>query len=310
MKTAIVTGATGFIGKALSISLLDDGYKVYGIGRSEEKFHILDKYPNFHKIILDFEQYETIVNFVDVDKIDFFFHTAYRGVNGPKKSDYRVQLQNLHISCTTVLQAAMLHCKRYVYIGSVDEYEIAKLPDSSFVQPTHSRIYAMIKFSSEVIGKVLAYENNMEYVAGLLSLTYGEGNKTNILPHSIMRSSIEHKPINLISGDDYFDMIHVEEAILGIKMVANHGRNHESYFIGHETLKTFKDIVKDISKIIGNSSDLKFGTYPDPSFSLDYSVIDRQKLRRDTGYSCNMDFAASIIKTYEWIKTNEYPDKK
>lgn len=306
MKTAIVTGATGFIGTALSISLLEDGYEVYGIGRSDDKFKTFDKYEKFHKVVLDFEQYENISEKLKDVNVDVFFHTAYRGVNGQKKSDYLVQLQNLQVSCATVIQAVKLNVKRYIYIGSVDEYEISKQPDASFVEPTHSRIYAAIKYSSEVIGKVLAYENNIEYVTALLTLTYGEGNKTNVLPHMLIRNSIEHKSISLISGDNYFDMIHIDEAISGIRSVAAYGNPYESYFIGHEKLRTFKEIVEQISETINNTVPLNFGTYPDPSFSFDYAKIDREKLKRETGFSCESNFRKAILKTYDWIKKNEY----
>lgn len=306
MKTAIVTGATGFIGKALCKSLLSDGYEVYGIGRTKEKFIELNVNPAFHEVILDFEQYEKISDCVKCNKVDTFFHTAYIGVNGPQKGDYLVQLQNLQVSCATVLQAYKMKTRRYVYVGSVDEYEATRNPDKCFVEPTHSRIYATIKYSSEVIGKVLAYENNMEYVSALLTLTYGEGNKTNVLPHMLIRNSINHKPINLISGDGYFDMIHIDEAIQGIRCVAESGKSYESYFIGHERLRTFKEIVETISNIIRNEESLNFGTYPDPSFAIDYEKIDRSKLKRDTGYSCEFDFEDSIKKTYKWIKDSEY----
>lgn len=309
MKTAIVTGATGFIGRALSISLLEEGYRVYGIGRTEEKFRIFDDYSNFQKVVLDFEQYEKISEYIDEEYIDLFFHTAYRGVNGPKKSDYLVQLQNLQVSCATVLQAGKLKTNRYVYVGSVDEFEVTHNPDKSFVEPTHSRIYAAIKYSSEVIGKVLAYENGIDYVASLLTLTFGEGNKTNILPHMLIRNSIEKKPINLITGDNFFDMIHIDEAIEGIKCVAKCGKPYESYFIGHENLRTFREIVENISVIIKNEMPLNFGTYPDPSFSFDYEEIDRSKLKRDTGYSSEFNFEDAIMKTYDWIKKNEYSKK-
>lgn len=302
MKTAIITGATGFIGKQLSLSLLAEGIEVYGVGRSDAKFKELEEHPKFHKINLDFEQYEKISEVLANVEIDVFFHAAYRGVNGPRKSDYLVQLQNLNTACTTVMQAIKLHCKRYVYIGSVDEFEVTKSPDMPFVEPTHSRVYAAIKYSSEVIGKVLAFEHNLEYVSALLALTYGQGNGNNVLPNMIIRNSVNDQPINLISGENYFDMIHISEAIEGIEAVANYGRPYESYFIGHEKLRTFREIVEDISAIIGNKKPLNFGTYPDPSFSLDYEKIDRSKLFRDTGYTANKDFEKAIIETKRWLE--------
>lgn len=305
LQTVIVTGATGFLGKALSETLLKKGITVYGIGRSEKKFKELEKYNNFHKIVLDFKEYGDISQKVISREIDAFFHVAYRGVNGTDKSDYKVQLQNLDLACTTVMQAVELGCKRYVYVGSVDEYEIAKLPDLPFCEPTHSRIYAAVKYASEVIGKTIAFENNIEYVSALLSLTYGENNKTNILPNMLIRNSFSGDPINLITGNNNFDMIYVKDAINGLLAVAEKGKPYESYFIGHEELRTFKEIVTTISDAIGNTGELNFGKYPDPSFSVDYNKIDRCKLYRHTGFRCEYDLSTAIERTKKWMINSE-----
>ena len=302
MKTAVVTGVTGFIGKSIAKELLAQGYKVYGVGRTEEKFVDFENKDFFVKIVLDFEQYADLYKIIKEKDIDLFFHASYRGVNGTKKSDYLVQLQNLEISCTTVIQASMLGCKRYIYIGSVDEYEIAKLPDMEFCAPTHSRVYASIKYASEVIGKALAYERNMEYVAALLALTYGEGNKTNILPNIIIKNLMLDKPTDLITGDNYFDMIYIEEAIRGIMAIAEKGKNYESYYVGHEQLRTFKQIVLGINDILGGKCIMNFGKYPDPSFSIDYESIDRGKIYRDTGYKCEFVMENAILRTQKWIQ--------
>jgi nucleoside-diphosphate-sugar epimerase len=301
LQKVIITGATGFLGKALTIKLLERGVIVYGIGRSEEKFKSLDKYDNFRKVSLNFDNYDEIERVIKDTNFDAFFHCAYRGVNGEEKKSYEIQLDNIKLACTTVLQAKKLKCKRYVFIGSVDEYEVAKQPDIHFNEPSHSCIYGASKFVSEVIGKALAYESNLEYVSALLTLTYGENNNTNILPNMLIRSSLTNAPVDLITGNDYFDMIYIDEAVNGILSVAEKGVAYESYFVGHEKLRTFKEVVYNLCEIINSKSELNFGRYPDPSFSVDYKHIDREKLRRDTGYSCDYSFKSSIIKTKEWI---------
>lgn len=309
MKTIIITGVTGFIGSALAKRLLKQGVEVYGVGRDSNKFSELEQYALFHKIVLDFEQYSDLHKYFEGISIDCFFHAAHRGVNGSKKSDYRVQIQNLEIACETLQQAILMGCKRYLFIGSVDEYEISNMPDTVFVKPTHSRIYAATKFSSEIIGKTIAYENKIEYVSALLSLTYGEGNSTNILPNVLIRNCEQGVPTNLIKGDNYFDAIYIEEALDGVIAVAEKGKPFESYFIGHTELRTFKEIVLAISDIIDYKSDLNFGSYPDPSFSLDYSLIDRSKLFQDTGVLCNSDLKESIIRTKNWLLGEDTKNK-
>ena len=42
---------------------------------------------------------------------------------------------------------------------------------------------------------------------------------------------------------------------------------------------------------------------------MDYSLIDLESLRQDTGFECKADFRESIMKTVEWLK-EQNSDKK
>ena len=52
-KTAILTGASSGIGKAISEVLLDMDYEVFGIGRDFSEAEELALHPSFHRVELD-----------------------------------------------------------------------------------------------------------------------------------------------------------------------------------------------------------------------------------------------------------------
>ncbi len=301
MNKVIITGATGFIGKRLSSTLMSEGVEVYGVGRNEE---ILDELSNnilFHPIKACFDEYKILNQLIDERDFDVFFHLAHLGVNGKEKCDYQIQVMNTMIACDAVIMSKKLGCKRFVYSGSVDEYEAYIKLDGKFVFPSHSRIYGLTKFAAENIGKTIAIENNVEYVSVLLSMTYGEGNKTSILPNTIIRNSEKRLPIMLISGNNLFDMNYIDETIGGIIAAASKGHNLESYYVGHHELCTFRETVEKIHKIINSKSELLFGMYPDRDYNIDYNEINREKLYKHTGYMCESDFETSILKTKNWL---------
>lgn len=303
MKRAVVTGATGFIGSHICKALLNQEYEVYGVGRTEKKFEQFNKIPNFHPIILDFDRYNTLDEIISDKGFDLFFHTALFGVNGTNKKDYKIQFKNTIISCDVVKLAKKLMCKRFVFIGSVDEFESCFAPDSEFRLPNHARIYGLAKFAAENIGKTIAAEIGIEYVSALLSLTYGEGNNNNILPNMIIKNSLTNSPVDLISGDNYFDMIYIDDAVRGILAIAKLGRNMESYFVGHNDLKTFRNYVEDICAVLGTEMELRFGSYPDSDSVIRFENIRRTKITDDTGFVCSMSLKDGILKTKEWLMT-------
>jgi len=57
MKKAIITGASGFIGKALCKRLLNDGYYVYAVVRNKEKMKDIVENNNLKIIVLDLKNY-------------------------------------------------------------------------------------------------------------------------------------------------------------------------------------------------------------------------------------------------------------
>lgn len=301
MKKVIITGATGFIGRHLTETLLKQGVEVYGIGRNKMVLEELSRNRLFHPIQADFEEYANLDQRIQDRGFDIFFHIAHLGVNGASKNDYRIQLNNTMIACDAVITAKRLGCKRFLFAGSVDEYEACLKPDAGFIQPTHSRIYGISKFAAENIGKTVALSNGIEFVGVLLSLTYGEGNRTTILPNTMIRNAKNGDPINLITGDNLFDMIYVDEAVGGMIAAADRGKNMESYYVGHHDLDTFKSIVLKMKKLLHSASELRFGTYPDPDYNIDYATIHRTKLYEHTGYICEADFEESLLKTKDWL---------
>lgn len=79
MRTIVITGAGGFIGRALCKYFLDKGDTVYGIDITDKNVHTLKKYRNF--VPLFHEKIDlSIIN----RKIDIFYHIAWGGSLLPK----------------------------------------------------------------------------------------------------------------------------------------------------------------------------------------------------------------------------------
>jgi len=306
LQRVIITGANGFLGYWLCSRLLDRGVEVYGVVRKDTLPSELMKKPGFHAIIADFSQYTELPEKISIGGFDCFFHFSWSGVAGQKKGDYRTQLENIASSCEAVEAAVKMNCKRFVFAGSVDEFEACHRPDEPFRIPTHSKLYGISKYSAEVFGKSIADKSGMEYVAVLPALTYGEGNINRILPNEIIRHSITGEDLMLIEGSQQFDLLYVNDTITGIIAAAERGKNMESYYIGHEKLKSFRELVEEINIITCSNAKLRFGTYQDHGCPMDYSCIDRTKLYRDTGFRCSVSLEEGISNTKKWLQKQEH----
>ena len=92
MKTAIVTGAGGFIGGALTGELLKRGYKVYGVDiRPIERN---DSQLDFIPICADLLR-DDLTKLIP-DKVDYVFNLALLGtMKGPDLYDTDLQIKNM-----------------------------------------------------------------------------------------------------------------------------------------------------------------------------------------------------------------------
>ena len=125
MKKVVVTGATGFIGGALTKKLLQKGIKVYAIDINQERLDELKKYGDVVTINARFEDYKDLHTKI-FDDIDVVYHFAWNGVFGDSFKDYELQLLNTKYSCDALLLAKKLGARKFVFAGTNNEFEVQK----------------------------------------------------------------------------------------------------------------------------------------------------------------------------------------
>ena len=103
MKTAVVTGATGIIGRELTERLIFTDTRVYAIGRDEGKLESLKGLKNVIPIKADFEEYCELNKRIG-ETVDVFYHCAFQGgFSGEALKDHSLQLQNANAVCDAVI---------------------------------------------------------------------------------------------------------------------------------------------------------------------------------------------------------------
>lgn len=302
MKSAIVTGAGGFIGGALTRKLLACGVEVYGVDITEKLLEQYAENPNFTPIVANFSQYENIYALIPHGKAEVFYHFAWQGVFGDAFKNYYLQLDNAKYACEAVNQAIKLGCKRFVFAGSMNEYEMNNYIGKDYFEPRYTYIYSVTKQVSEAIGKTLAYYNSIEYCSGRIAMAYGEQNRSMMIPNVIIKNLLTNMPCKLVEGKGLYDMIYIDDIAEAFKTIGEKGVHMKSYYVGHRKLKTFREIMEEIANILNPKCQLLFGEYPDVPSGVDYSKIDLEALYNDTGFECKADFRESILKTARWLK--------
>lgn len=300
MRKAVVTGACGFIGKVLTKTLLEKGVEVYAIVTNPENLDIF-KSEKLHVIKAFFEEYSSLAEILP-ENTDVFYHLAWQGTFGKAFENYNLQLTNVKYACDTVMLAAKIKVKKFVLASTVNTLETLSYYDKNeFFTPRYTNIYATSKLAADMIGKTLAYNNNLEFNTGLIAMVYGENNKSRMIPNIVLSNLIYNRESNLIAADTPYDLVYVGEVAEAFYHIGLEGKNMKTYYVGHKEIKTFKEIFDNIRDIVNPKGILNYGKYESTN-AINFDLIDREALFVDTNYVEQNNFEENIINTAKWVK--------
>ncbi|MCR3922140.1 MAG: NAD(P)-dependent oxidoreductase, partial [Firmicutes bacterium] len=295
----IITGASGFIGKALTKKLLQEGKTVYAVVRDEKKITDLSKLGELVPIEIDLENISGLHGELQGEKIDVFYHLANHARYPEDNQNYVAQLLNTKYCCDALTEAVNINCNKFILVGT--SYQYQKNSNGNDKEHRKCSIYGAARHSAQLLCETIAQNNGMHFNTILLTNCYGVGDYSLRSTNRIISTFLSGESPNLIEGNNKHDWVYIDDLINGLVTVAAQGKNFQDYYVGHRQLKTFKKIIEDVRDVINPSIELNFGTYNDSSY-IDYSLIDLDALYNDTGFECKSNFQDSILKTAEWVK--------
>lgn len=304
MKKVMITGVTGFIGGSVARKLLSEGVTVYGMDIATPKLDEFKKYSNFIPVIASFDDYQQLPNRIYDKEIEVFYHFAWEGGFTSAIKDYKIQMSNAAYAGDALVAAKNIGCKKFVYAGTYNQYEIQNFLETPGFKPRYTCIYSTGKTAAGLICRTLAYNLGIEYSAGLIPMPYGENNYSKQLVNVVVDSLNKGIAPKLVEGNNTYDLIYIGDLVEALIAIGERGKDQHEYYVGHRKLKTFKELMIDIRDVIAPDVELKFGEYIDVQ-NIDFSKIDLEALYRDTGFECKANFEETMKITAEWVKKLE-----
>ena len=297
MKKAVITGANGFIGKALTKRLLAEGWTVYAVVRDKDMLSDLD--GDLRAVICDFADYAHLSDLVGED-VDWFLHFAWAGVSGEQSRDITIQTENVKASVEAMKQAKRLNAKKFLFVGSSYQYRME--PAGEAYLPKN--LYGAAKAAAERLLWAAALADGMAFNMVLFTNVFGVGDRSSRSANAMLKKLLAGEPLQLISGEHLHDWTYIDDAVGGMMAVLEKGEPGKEYYIGSRAPVPFKDIITRVRDAVSPGTELRFGVYGDDAY-IDYSKIDLDALYLDTGYECRSDFDESIRKTAVWLTRND-----
>lgn len=294
IKRAIISGATGTIGTALTELLINNGIEVLVLCRADSKrSHRIIRHPLVYKKLCNFEHLNEIDN--DTGKQwDCFFHFAWAGAAGNGRNDMLLQNNNVRIALNAVQMANKFGCKKYIGAGSQAEYgrhtEILKPDTATFPEMG----YGYAKLCAGMMTRDFAHQLKMEHNWLRILSVFG--------PHDGMNSMIAQTLIRLkkgespefTKGEQIWDYVYSKDAARAFFNVAQKGIDGKIYVLGSGEARPLAEYLKALRDIVSPGLELKLGIRPYSDNQVMYLVGDSSELMKDTGYQPQYTFEEGV----------------
>lgn len=306
MKSAIVTGATGFIGRWLIRALLAENIPTTAVIREGRRFP--PDWPESPLLTVaecSMEHYHRLPERIPVQSETVFYHLAWAGVSGGARGDMAVQLSNVAASKVALEAAAALGCAAFVGLGTIMEQEAMAVTDTDGTAPGMGYLYGEAKHMAHLLTKAVAAEHGICHIWPMLTNAYGEYEDSPRFINSTLRRILRHQPLEFTAATQTYDFIHIEDAVKALIALGKYGQTQHSYVIGSGHAAPLRSFIEAIGSTLAPDQPLLFGNVPFTGVVLPVEAFSIDRLIADTGFRPTISFADGICRTMRWIKEIE-----
>lgn len=296
MKNVIVTGANGFLGSRLIDKLIGKGVHVVALDISFmnsklPESNLIDKFETG----LDSEK--NIADSIPNAEYDAFYHFAWAGVNGPRKTNPVVQLKNIEITINCATVAKKIGCKKFLCAGTVAERAVESL--EYLDRTSGGMMYGVAKHCTHLILETYCKNIGLNFIWMQFSNIYGPDNKTgNLISYTIAELKNGNEATFGPAMQPY-DFIYADDLIDAVIKLGENSTERSCYFIGSGEPRLLKDYLMEVGKICGREDLIKIGARADDGIRYNIQMFDTQPLRKAIGDYVTMSFSDGIKLTVE-----------
>lgn len=254
-RTALVTGASGFIGSHLYRRLLTLGARVHAVSRQTRR----SEHKNLCWWQADLGEVEAVREIVRRTRPQLLFHlgshvAGARDLGKVLPTFYDNLASTVHLLTATAENG----CERIVCANSSEE-------PVGFDSAVPCSPYAAAKWAGSAYARMFHALFKAPVVIPRIFMTYGPDQKDlqKLVPY-VTLALLRGEAPKLSSGQRMVDWIYVEDVVEGlVKAASVEGIEGSTFDLGSGTLVSIRDIVWQIARIAGTSVQPEFGALAD-----------------------------------------------
>lgn len=302
--TAVLTGATSFLGRYLAAELVRNDVQVYAIIRPTsggiESFRAA--VPKAAVILAEMGQPELWMQ--HIQHANWFFHLGWDGIGAKGRADTGVQEKNISDAMQCFSAAAALGCKKFLFAGSQAEYGACKgtITENTACHPIS--LYGKAKYEVGLRLSQKALQNGLTYYHARIFSVYGTGDHPWTLIMSGLLSFCSGECLKISSGTQYWNYLHVRDAAQMLYCLMQSDAPHGIYNIASKDTRRLSEFVEQLHAVCGMRGEIEFGSHL-PSEKIVDLQPDISKILAQTGEFQFRDFGDEIKRMAEEMHSIE-----
>jgi UDP-glucose 4-epimerase len=264
--TALVTGATGFVGSHLTRRLVREGFEVHALRRAgSAPWRLCDVWSDVRSHDVDLRDGPGLQRVVRGVRPEYVFHVAgapsVAGSSGPISELVAVSLLgtvNLIDACEAIDYRALIHT------GDAFEYGPSAEPLRECAPGQPDSLPGITKLAATLYAQGVARRCGRPIVSLRLFSSFGPANHPQRLVSRIIASALAGTPIHLSRPDVTRDWVYVDD-LVDLYLVA--GRSApaaagEVLNAGSGRATTIAELVDIVIRLTGSEPEVRWGAFP------------------------------------------------
>jgi nucleoside-diphosphate-sugar epimerase len=299
----LLTGASGFVGRAALVALQQRGAEVIAVSRTRpEVADTKFEWPKFAWQSVDLLDHAATANIVTATRPDAILHLAWTVEHGkfwttPSNLDWVAATLNLARAAATAGVA------RFIGTGTCYEYD---WPATSNCKERHTPLkpallYGTSKDATRRILEEFGQAHGLSVAWARLFFLYGPGEGAGRLVPSVASALAAGQPAKCSSGTGLRDFMDVRDVGAGLAALALSNVTGPVNVASGQAI-SIADIARTLGRLAGRPELVHIGALPDRPGEPPRIVADITRLRDDVGFVPSLSLDQGLAEALDYWK--------
>ena len=315
MKTALVTGAAGFIGSNLTKTLLEKGYRVVGVDNFDDTYDTRFKESNIEPFLknpdfklerVDIRDAEAMQKVFESEKPSYVVHLAAKADTRKAVDTPRIYISVNIDGTLNILELCREHPVENLIIASSSSVygnssQVPFTEEQSADRPISP--YGATKRAIEHLAHTYHHNFGMNITCLRYFNAVGENNRLGMVPYVWAEKILRGEEIE-ISGDGSRkrDYTYIGDTVRATILAMEKPLGYEVINVGNSTPASLNELLVIFEKVIGIKAKVK--SRPSHSASVEVTYADVSKVKKLLGWEPTTSLEEGIKRLVAWFRLN------